>query len=44
MDNDGYDQGNFYKSENSGLYLSKSLMEPFHDFINKVKQKNKELH
>ena len=35
MDNDGYAQENFYKSENSGLYLSKSLMEPFHDFINK---------
>jgi len=32
---DGYNPGNFYKSKNSGLYLSKSLMKPFQDFIKK---------
>ena len=31
---DGYNRENFYKSKNSGLYLSKSLMKPFKDFIN----------
>ena len=32
---DGYNPKNFYLSPNSGLYFSKSFMEPFHDFINK---------
>ena len=31
---DGYNPTNFYLSPNSGLFLSKSLMEPFHEFIN----------
>ena len=32
---DGYNPKKFYLSPNSGLYLSKSFMEPFNDYINK---------
>ena len=36
---DGYDKNNFYLSPNSGLYLSKTLMEPHMDYINETPDK-----